>query len=104
MIKIGHIVKIETENHTKPKKKIIKMLYKSVKTDVGFVDFIQKRAYNKRKCNMSEICSSVFGAGKMKRKQCVLRWKWEVGWEEIEKQQKTTFETVIKQQETTKIC
>lgn len=72
MIKIGYIVKLNTEYHIKPKNEIIKLPYKNIETVFGFVDFVQKREYNRRKCNENEICSSVFNAEDRKNKQ--LSW------------------------------
>ncbi|MCI6997037.1 MAG: hypothetical protein MR936_09660 [Eubacterium sp.] len=70
MIKIGYIVKLNTEYHIKPKKETIKLPYKNIETDFGFVDFVQKREYNKRICNENEISSSVFDAEDRKTSLC----------------------------------
>ena len=72
MIKIGDFVKLITEYHIKPKNKIIKLPYKNAETDFGFVDFVQNREYNRRKCNENVIYSSVFNAEDRKNKQ--LSW------------------------------
>ena len=68
MIKIGYIVGLNTEYHIKPKKETIKMPYIIAEIDFGFVDFVQKREYNKCICNENEISSSVFDAEDRKNK------------------------------------